>query len=498
MHSRAPLPVADVYTHFRIAIPRGQSTFSIQVPHRYLEDQRRRFFFSQIHLVPNFYSLDAEKLALDADPAMDALTSRDFSVKIYYRDTKLIYGNEYINSTSLTKTVNLISAINQHFEDQKPAFAYTTPFFIDWVDTALMKSRGADIKQIVTDGSDMYYGGDFDDTQYGNALPASARSIEGVNNFAIPWSATTGPDIFNKRIRLRLWLAPYTKAVFSNIQIFIEDLGFAPEQMGRSTSNQIHLSNSKPNWIVMAVAKEAPKEQFTKREFKMRVWMAGPYLNSKIKRITMTGRDWVDDTKLTQAVSEAVKECSYAFNTIFTFSFNMTEKRYVVTFPDTDLLTIHLVCDPEFSHRIGMGYDGLIVKGLKAEPQKDRMDNAQDAARRAAAVVFDTGPLACVLEDMASNTASQAVDEILTALYPTGWGTLSMSAPVCHCNLATSSSKAIALSANRYTGTAYASIAFRLLRLYDNQILSNFSWNHDGYIYGVLQGTCLLPEYAAL
>lgn len=481
----------DVYIHFRIAILSGASTFTIKVPHRYLEDARRRFFFSQMHLVPNFYSLDAEKLALDADPAIDLPVTRSFQAKMFYRDNKIIYGNEYVNSTTLTKTVDLLDAINQHFENQKPDFAHATPLFFDWVDIALMTKPTDDIGDIVSKASDMYYGGAFDPDQYSNVLPPSARLIQGVNNFTMPWSSTTGRDIFNKRIRLRLWLAPNTKAVFSNTQIFVEDLGFTQSQLGRSIANQFHLANNKSLWLPVAVAKEAPKEQFTKREFKLRAWMTGPYLHTKIKTITMTQREWLDDTKLTQAVSQAVHEFSLSLNTVFSFSFDKVGKRYSVTFPNTDLVTLHLTCDPEFSHRIGMGYENLLIKGMKAEQQKDRMDHTQDAAKRAASVVFDTGPIACVLDEMSSNTTSQSIDQIMTSLYPTASGTLSMPAAVCQCSLTSVASRSVSLSANRYSASALSPVTFRLLRIYDDQKLTNFHWICDGYIYGVLQGTCV-------
>jgi len=482
----------DVYTHFRIAIPSGTSTFSLEMPHRYLEDPRRRFFFSQIHLVPDFYSLDAEQLQLDADPAMDLPVNYNFQAKLYFRDNQTIYGEEYVNSTSLTRTADLIATMNQHFEDQKPDFAHATPLFFDWVDLNLMKRRETDdITRIVSTNSDMYYGGDFDENQYGNALPASARLIQGANNYVMPWSNTTGQDIFNKRIRLRLWLGPYAKAVFSNVQIFVEDLGFKEEQMGRPVRNQIHLTNNRSTWYPVAIAKEAPKEQFSKREFKTRVWTTGPYLHTKVKTITMTKREWLKDDKLTDAVAAVVKEFSWSFNTAFSFLFNTSERRYILKMPDTDILMVHLTCDPEFSHRIGMGYETILSKPMKAEPQKTRMANALDAAKRALAVVFDTGPIACVLDEMSSNTTSQSVDQIMTSLYPTSSGTLSMPASVCQCSLTSASSRAVVLGVNRYTGSSTSRITFRLLRIYDDQKLSNFSWVTNGYVYGVLQGTCL-------
>lgn len=478
----------SVHHHFRVPIPRGQSTFTLNLPHRYLQDACRRFFFGEIKLVPNFYSLDAERLKLDADPAMDLPLTRTFQAKIFFVDAKLVYGSEYVNSTALTKTEDLVGAINGHFESQKPEYVVSTPFFIDWVDTSLMKKRiDNNIEETVAAGSEMYYGSAFDRDQFGNALPASARNMVGVNNFVMPRMATTGADIFNKRIRLRLWMGPYTKAVFSNIQIFVEDLGFEVEQMGRGFGNQIHLSNNRSVWFPVAVAKGPPNETFTKREFKLRIWAIGPLQLVKPRSVTLLGREWLDDVELTKAVSAAIGELSTASNFKFSFSFNTTNKTYILTFPQTDLFNIHLLCQPEFAQRIGMGYEAFLTKTHKAEKQKDRMEHSQEANKRAAAVVFDTGPIACVLDDMSSNTTSQSLDQIMTSLYPTSDGTLSMppftfwSSPF---------SRSVSLGVNRYTGSATSQVTFRLLRIYDDQKLSNFSWLCDGYVFGVLQGVC--------
>ena len=110
----------DVRTHFRIAIPSGEATFTVQVPQNYLLDHRRRFFFNELHLTPDFYSLEAEKHSLDADKEPDRIVERNVNVKIYYKDAKTAYGPTYENATTITDTPTLLAQMNEHFEEKKP------------------------------------------------------------------------------------------------------------------------------------------------------------------------------------------------------------------------------------------------------------------------------------------------------------------------------------------------------------------------------------------
>ena len=91
--------MTDVSTHFRIPILGGQSTFTVRVPHHYLQGQRQ-FFFSQLHLVPNYFSLDAEKEQLDADPEMEQMIEKDVHVKININEPQTFFANSVHNDLS--------------------------------------------------------------------------------------------------------------------------------------------------------------------------------------------------------------------------------------------------------------------------------------------------------------------------------------------------------------------------------------------------------------
>ena len=143
-----------------------------------------------------------------------------------------------------------------------------------------------------------------------------------------------------------------------------------------------------------------------------------------------------------------------------------------------------LRCDPEFAHRLGFGSESLIMKGMQAAPQEDRL-SISDAKKKALSVVFDTGPILCTLDQMSSNTTSGALDHYMAALYPHESGILSMPQSVCSCT-----SNLTPIHALTQASAANVPVTFRLLRIYEDQSISDFAWKCNAYIYGVLQGTC--------
>ena len=480
----------DVATHFRVSIPSGQATFTVQVPQHHLQDTRRRFSFNQLHLTPDFYSLEAEKLALDADPQLDKIIERDAAIKLTYANVKLAYGAHFERGNAITSTLEMLAEINAHFESKKPDYAITTPLFIDWMDTSLHTTNEPSIYVPVQD--QVYYNEDFDERKHADFLPESVRELKGVNNYLPPISDKNPPDpVTLSRIRLRFWMAPYTRAVFSNTYAFVHEFGFTNlPTLGTAVNRQTHLLNDKPYWLPVMVAEEAPTLVMAKVPFKMAARAVKDTVLSKIKHIAIVERDWLDNTKLAETLVEAFNQTSRSLNTVLSIAFDTQDNTFKLTLPDSTNLQVQVVCDASFAHRLGFGYETLIVKGMKAEPQKDRFSN-QDAQKRAAAVVYDTGPIVCTLDHVSSNTTSGSLYQTMAALYPRSSGTLSM--PMIGCQCATMTSMTVGadqLMVNTYTGATTVPVTFRLLRIYDDQNITDFSWKSNAVIYGVFQGVC--------
>lgn len=120
---------------------------------------------------------------------------------------------------------------------------------------------------------------------------------------------------------------------------------------------------------------------------------------------------------------------------------------------------------------------------MQSLPQKEAEDGIVQAQRKALALVYDTGPIVCTLDQVASNTTSGTEDQFMAVLYPDVSGILSMPQSTCSCK-----ANAVHLQVLTQSNAALVPITFRLLRIYDNEKSANFQWKNDAYVYGVLQG----------
>jgi hypothetical protein len=475
---------AEVSTHFRIPILSGQSTFTVRVPHHHLQGNRK-FYFSQLNLVPEYFSIDAEKEKLDADPDLEQTVTMDVQVTVKHGDPKTLYSKDgYTNKESMSNTADAIVNLNNFFESKKPSFAQTSPMFIDWVDRIEQKTM--DIETYVIRMAGIYYNKDYEAQEHLDFIPHSVRGVHDSNNYKLPLGLMKAGDAFNKRIRLRLWLAPYTKVVFSSKDPFVSDFGFLEKQLGTfsASKKQYHLTNDTGYYVPAIIAENPPNVILTRANFKINVGSSSSSIVGSIRGIQMNKKDWLDNEKLAEALTEKFKLSSRMTNTVFAFGYDKPNKKFVFNFPDSDQVGVIIQCEPEFAHRLGFGTNTIIMKGMQALPQEDRY-SIFDAKKKALTVVYDTGPILCTLDQMSSNTTSGALDHYMAALYPHNSGILCMPQSVCSC-----SSNLTPIYAKTLASAAHVPITFRLLRIYEDQSISDFAWKCNGYIYGVLQGTC--------
>lgn len=487
---------ALVSTHFRIFIPSGQSVFTVHVPKNYLLDGRRRFYFDQLHLTPSFYSEEAEKLDLDADPEIERTIERQLDVKIVYDNPKDIYGKALDHAPSSMDAADFISKFNSFFENKRPSFALATPLFIDWIDKTLHANQ--EPLNYVPKNAKLYYGVTYNSMSHSDFLPGTARSIDDTNNFMPPIDGAMNMDEYDNRIRLRLWIGPYTKAVFSNVNIFVSDLGFTTAQMGVSVGRQIHLTNDTPFWRAIATAETAPNLSISKQAIKV---TAMPMMSPLLERIalpSMTQRQWKNTKELAPALVGFFNRISESFNIKLSLAYNEEDKKFVFTFPDATNVAVYLNCEPDFAHRLGFGYQSVIIKGMKAQAQKINgnvagTNGSSDAQKKSTILVFDTGPIICSLEQMSSNTTSGSIFQTMASLYPRSSGSLSMPPSTL---VSMSSAFPLTITSHSAKG-GFVPVTFRLSRIYDNQSTSDFVWTCDATVYGVLVGFCPPhPAYA--
>jgi len=471
----------EVATPFRIIVPAGTSTFDVKVPKHHLTGNRM-FYFNHLHVAPDFFNKEVDNHGLDIDSQLDQPVEYPVHIKLEYKDVATFYGPKYSNSSTTSTTLELIQEINQHFEANKPDPSITTPFFIDWIDTELAQLNSP--RRYVPAAAFIYYNEHYRSGLHDDQLPASVQLLDDVNDFILPIGMKSSM-IFESRIRLRLWMAPYTRAVFSSNAPFVEDLGFTEEQFGAPYKNQYHLGNKAHNWRPVLTAANAPKANFTKVDFKITLSPYHHSVRTKQHIITMSKRDWKDNNKVAVYLQSLFRVTSYHLNTVFTFGFIPNEKRFFFNLPMSDNLSVIIICHPEVSLRLGFGLETHIVRGMQAQPLT--VDNTiLEAQTKALAVVYDTGPIICTLDNISSNTTSGADAQFMAALYPHISGTLSMPE--------SGRAHAVHLNILKQSTSAFVPITFRLLRIYDNEKSDNFTWIHNAYIYGIFSGACITPQ----
>src|SRR6266404_6926332 len=125
----------DVHVPFRILIPAGHSTFSVPVSKM---DQKKHFFFTDLSLVPDMYSLQAADFGMDTDEELKKIIN--YGIYLSAHLTKDLYPGTYDIPTNIATTFDLMLDVNKAFERMRTDTADHLPFFIDWYDTRYMDS----------------------------------------------------------------------------------------------------------------------------------------------------------------------------------------------------------------------------------------------------------------------------------------------------------------------------------------------------------------------
>ena len=138
----------------------GKSSFNVVVPRSYCTDfkrdvsgnekvRHREFFFSELNIVPGYFSRKAFELGVEADaedrkaggPTEEYLLKYSVIARsaLYFDLQSSSRQEKFQRTRRETKTDDTVRVINSFFEDSKPPDINSTPFFIDWIDVSWMK-----------------------------------------------------------------------------------------------------------------------------------------------------------------------------------------------------------------------------------------------------------------------------------------------------------------------------------------------------------------------
>ena len=472
----------EVYVPFKQRIPLGRSQFTVNVPHIYTD---RSFFFSSLVLMPDFYSKEAQAENLELKEVLDTRIDYEVFYKIIFDSTPPFYPDTFILAPrEITTSVLLAGAVNNYFEIHKPAVATRLGIFFDWIDLRFNGDRSGWDNWVQNVMAIVYYDEPYDPAKHFNALPVSARSVTGVNNYLIP---TNLSQENLKHLRFRLILAPNTTAAFSTGGP-LRDMGFTDSQQGqRGKLNKLRIVNEENATFHFLLANQPFDEELEKSNkiFKLDLEITNTDYVSNTSNFSVTKGESVKNVNYEKALKKVLEVISYESNIKIDMSYSEGEKTFSFTFPlDRAIRMSTFVVPTDLSERLGFELVTDITRNnKKGQPVSEDID-VKNTEAKARALGYDTGVVVVSNANIRSNTTAGINEEFMCSLYPTATGTFEIPHTESCFKPATTKLPHFYTSS---TGTVPA--LFKLSRFLDNDDLVHLDWKNGAFVSGLLRGS---------
>ena len=472
-------PNKNVFVPFNVDIPAGHSTFTVPVPTRFSD---REFFFSNVVLVPDFYSQQAAGYDLDVQEELDQLILYDLYLKVNFKTDPKLHPASFTPENSVTTTAQFAKRANDFFETNKPIGLQHLGCFFDWIDIRYEPISGQSWDDYIKIMAVTYYGEPYNEAKHFNALPVSARTVYGANNYLYP---TRLSDVTLENLRFRFNIAPNTNALFStNGQL--QSMGFSNSQIGDKVDRNRHVmeNDNKTHFETIEAENEAKVELTKDHKMIMSLQVNQKYFSSEVVQVSLTkGESYKNENYLT-LIKTGLRELANQCNIEANFSYDSLTKVFSFTFPNNRSMdNFTIVVPTELAERLGFGLIRDITENNKTGEKADDTIDVKEMAEKAIALAMDTSLVIISDDNTSSNLTAGIHEKYMAALYATGTGTMEIpEADFCQ-------EPAKMKMPSIYTGsTATIPATFRLSRYLDGNRLVNLVWKTGAYIYGTLRG----------
>jgi hypothetical protein len=467
----------DVYVTFRIKLPAGHSSITIPVPKNFND---KIFSFVELYLMPAFMSQLAEDYGLDTDDELsDPIT---FKMNMKIQIVGDLHPNTITLSSNIEDTTEIMRRANIFFEAQKPAGTNCLGFFFDWTDQRFLE-QPPDVTWDYFVQNIMalsYYGVPYKKEDHYDALPVSARIVDGANNYLFPIHLN---EETLENLRFRMHLAPNIIVNFSTDEHLIT-MGYTGAQIGpRKARNQFQFLNENANNYKTFVGDVALRISLPQqRDLKMFLDTYLPQYTSDIVTIETTKKEARKNVTLVEAVKRALDKLTKITNIVTSIIYQEATKTFMFVFPNNVGLPIKLRMPTELTERLGFNIVGEIgatrARGLPVDDAPD-FDNAMAKAR---ALVFDTGMVVVSDENSRSMMTADMYENFVANLMPHSDGVLKLSS--------FSDTRPKMRLPSVFTGSSdKIPASFRLHRYFDNGNRVSLQWLEDAFVVGVLRGS---------
>ena len=327
-------------------------------------------------------------------------------------------------------------------------------------------------RYLVAGTSGTYYGQEYSDEEHFNALPASARTLPGVNNFAYPTSRDRGVQ---STLRLRLHVAPMTAVYFSNSGA-LDKMGFTAKTYGERVGRRFVLKNASSEGYVVFQAENAPAPLFFNRS--PSTFFCAPlrtvYLSPPVP-LSVTQSNFKSNAELWQLLRGALRTLNGWTNLSVSVSYQTGDRKFAFAFP-AGRVSVDLHLDSRLAERLGYG-SAQTISRVSVPIAATFDDVAIDAGGLSRALVWDTVLAAVTLDNASSITASGFDGPLMATLWPDEPGIMRTSAEGTRVPVPTVQS-----------GQASVPLTFRVWSLGKHSTVSPLDWPVHCFVAGILKG----------
>ena len=411
---------------FRCYVPAGTSNFEIAIPEQY---RNRRFTFSHVLFMAEFYNNQAAQMDLDTDFELDEEMEYMLKIHIPYPRANGLYQGTFNQSEAVHFPPEFVHEFNNFFELNKPLGMASLGAFIDWSDTRL-KDSDYTLKEWVEEiMAEEYYDEPYNPDKHFNELPVSARTLSGVNNYAIPriWS-----DSLKQHLTYRIHLAPNTNFLFSN-GIAMNDLGFSADRLGARKSSTVKfvMRNSSKNSYFFLESDIQSQHRMTVTPNKFNALLRVNALNfiSEEFEFNLSRKNLFSNAEIEKQLAIVFRRVERSANIRIGVLFDKVSSRFQFQLPqNANFHGMSVVTEPAFLQRIGFGLVGEI--GFHNQEGNKIIDTSdiKDAREKATAVANDAGILVITNENSSSGNTVGVYESNLADLYPVSEGKMELRA----------------------------------------------------------------------
>ena len=474
---------------FQTYLGAGKSKFSVSIPRQFLtctlpnslQPAKRKFYYTHLRVIPDFYSRDAYLFNLDTAEDLAVRLNYDFGI-FYYPAYDLYPTPVDYPKDNAPGLKTFFPTVNRWSVSIKPTNLVKPPFFIDWIDTDLTDRT----EEILGDGNDwqtvatqygenstlLYYGEDYDPGKHINALPSQFRSVPFANNFLFPTEAGVDRQLLD-RLRIRIVVAPNTRIYFSSKKM-LQMLGFDAQ---RRAGSRLGFVNREPDKYQYFVAEEYPLVNQIMEAGRITVTPAAD--SSFVTRsVAFTPKEKRSNEDLWKNFKAVLESVSKETNVEFGLNFGKASGLFAFQWPSNRKINVEMSGDPELFQRLGFGLVGGIDKNSASTEFKI---GDKESASKSKILCFDTGQVVVTCQNTSSNLTSISNNEYLNSLLPMGIGVLEMP---------TLQQDFVSVVPPAFEGGQEDTVPFncRLWKFDDTGKMVPFNWTVGSVVSGVLRG----------